>query len=78
MTSKRYEVGGEDGERVRVMHSQGLIGGHQLKMLIPMGAPDSRGIIKVLEDPEARQASLNPKKKWHLTPNGWVEENPTE
>jgi hypothetical protein len=78
MASKRYEVRGDSGERVRVMHSHGLVGGHQIKMLFPMGAPGSRGIIKVLEDPEARQDSLNPKKKWRLTPNGWTEESLSE
>jgi hypothetical protein len=78
MTSKRYEVCGDGSERVHVMHSQGLVGAHQIKMLFPLGAPDSRGIVKVLEDPDARQESLNPKKKWHLTPNGWVEENLSE
>jgi hypothetical protein len=60
------------------MHSECVVGGHQIKMLVPMGAPDSRGIMKISEVPEAREESLNPKKKWRLTADGWVEDKLSE
>jgi len=78
MDSRRYEVCGIGGERVKVMHSHGLLGGHHIKMLMPMGVPDARGIMKIVEDPEAKKDSLSAKKRWRLTPNGWIEEGKPE
>ncbi|MGA2705390.1 MAG: restriction endonuclease [Isosphaeraceae bacterium] len=76
--SMRYEVFGNDGERMQVMHSQGLLGGHYIKMLMPLGIPDARGIMKIIEDPAAKIASLSAKKRWRLTPVGWIEEEKTD
>ena len=61
----------ETGSSTTVVHSEGTVGGHKIKMLMPLGKPDSRGILKIEAPPRNDDAPKGP--SWTLTNGAWVE-----
>ncbi len=71
ITSSVYKMEDETGSRTTVVHSEGTVGGHKIKMLMPLGIPDSRGILKIEAPPRSEDA---PKGSiWTLTNGVWLE-----
>lgn len=76
MKSSVYRMQDEEGGQTTVVHSEGTVGGHKIKMLMPLGKPDSRGILKVEAPPPNTNALKGP--SWTLKNGDWVQFSPPE
>jgi len=71
MASSVYRMEDEAGAQTTVVHSEGTVGGHKIKMLMPLGKPDSRGVLKIEAPPRSDDALKGP--SWTLKNGEWVE-----
>lgn len=76
ITSSVYRMQDENGGQTTVVHSEGTVGGHNIKMLMPLGKPDSRGILKIEAPPLNTDALKGP--SWTLKNGDWVQLPPPE
>ena len=74
MASSVYKMADEAGGQTTVVHSEGTVGGHKIEMLMPLGKPDSRGILKIETPPPSADAPKSP--SWTLKNGVWVESPP--
>jgi hypothetical protein len=73
MTSKMYQMSGQSGQSTTVIHSQGSVGLFDIKMLLPMGTPEGRGILKIEGKPTVDTEEYKG-PYWRLEDGKWVEE----
>lgn len=71
MNSSVYKIENENAGLTTVMHSEGIVAGHKISMLMPLGKPDSHGILKIKVPPPN---TTHPNgSSWTLQNGQWVE-----
>ncbi len=72
--SKSYEFTGES-EKTAVAHTQSTVGGVDLKVLLPLGVPGSKGVLKLDLGPPPVKTDEYKGPLWHLKDGEWIQED---
>jgi hypothetical protein len=60
--------------KMKVLHSEGNVGQFDVKFLLPLGVPASRGILKIQGGPPRQTSEEYKGPLWHWKDGEWVKE----